>query len=108
VLFKSDTHQLLPIAENKLEQVAAALVDTPDERQIVVEGHTDSRGSNAYNENLSRKRAEAVRTFLISKGISANRIVAVGKGESQPVANNRTADGRANNRRVEIVVAPPR
>ena len=108
VLFKSDTHELLPIAENKLEQVAAALVDTPDERQIVVEGHTDSRGSNSYNENLSRKRAEAVRTFLISKGISANRIVAVGKGESQPIANNRTADGRANNRRVEIIVAPPR
>jgi outer membrane protein OmpA-like peptidoglycan-associated protein len=70
---------------------------------IEVAGHTDSRGSDAYNIKLSQRRAEAVRDYLISKGIAADRLSAKGYGESQPVADNATDEGRFKNRRVELV-----
>jgi len=70
---------------------------------IEVAGHTDSRGSDEYNMNLSQQRAEAVRNYLISKGIAADRLTAKGYGESQPVADNATDEGRFKNRRVELV-----
>jgi outer membrane protein OmpA-like peptidoglycan-associated protein len=70
---------------------------------IEVAGHTDSRGSDAYNMNLSRQRAEAVRDYLISKGIAADRLSAKGYGESQPIAGNATDEDRFQNRRVELV-----
>jgi outer membrane protein OmpA-like peptidoglycan-associated protein len=70
---------------------------------IEVAGHTDSRGSDAYNIDLSQRRAEAVRNYLISKGIAADRLSAKGYGESQPVADNATEDGRFMNRRVELI-----
>ncbi|MBW8459231.1 MAG: OmpA family protein [Thiobacillus sp.] len=70
---------------------------------IEVAGHTDSMGSDAYNMKLSRQRAEAVRNFLISRGVAADRLTAKGYGESQPVADNATEDGRFKNRRVELV-----
>jgi len=70
---------------------------------IEVAGHTDSRGSDKYNMNLSRQRAEAVRNFLVGKGVSADRLTAKGYGESQPVADNATDEGRFKNRRVELV-----
>ena len=70
---------------------------------IEVAGHTDSRGSDAYNMNLSQQRAEAVRNYLVSKGIAADRLSARGYGESQPVADNATDEGRFKNRRVELV-----
>jgi outer membrane protein OmpA-like peptidoglycan-associated protein len=70
---------------------------------IEVAGHTDSMGSDAYNMNLSQQRAEAVRNFLISKGVAANRLTAKGYGESQPVADNATEEGRFKNRRVELI-----
>ncbi|MFZ3175979.1 MAG: OmpA family protein, partial [Thiobacillus sp.] len=70
---------------------------------IEVAGHTDSMGSDAYNMKLSRQRAAAVRNFLISRGVAADRLTAKGYGESQPVADNATEDGRFKNRRVELV-----
>ncbi|OHE62340.1 MAG: hypothetical protein A2X71_06540 [Thiobacillus sp. GWE1_62_9] len=78
-------------------------LDTWGNVNIEVAGHTDSRGSDAYNMKLSQERAEAVRNYLISKGIAADRLTAKGYGESQPVADNATDEGRAQNRRVELV-----
>jgi outer membrane protein OmpA-like peptidoglycan-associated protein len=69
---------------------------------IEVAGHTDSKGSDAYNMKLSQQRAEAVRNFLISRGVAADRLTAKGYGESQPVADNATEEGRFQNRRVEL------
>ena len=71
---------------------------------IIAVGHTDSVGSDAYNQKLSVRRAEAVKAYLVSKGIERNRVYTEGKGEKQPVADNRTKEGRAKNRRVEIEV----
>ena len=75
---------------------------------IIAIGHTDSIGSNAYNKKLSLRRADAVKAYLISKGIEANRVYTEGKGESQPMASNKTKEGRAKNRRVEIEVVGSR
>ena len=75
---------------------------------IIAVGHTDSVGSDAYNQKLSVRRAEAVKSYLVSKGIEKNRVYTEGKGEKQPVADNKTAAGRAKNRRVEIEVVGTR
>jgi len=107
VLFQTGKSDLLPIAENRLDAVAEALKNQQDETTIVVEGHTDSRGSNQLNMQLSKARADSVRAYLVSKGVDPNRIKSVGKGEDQPIATNATPDGRANNRRVEIVLKSP-
>jgi outer membrane protein OmpA-like peptidoglycan-associated protein len=105
VLFATGKHELLPIAQSKLNDVAKALKDQ-GYKAIVVEGHTDSRGSDENNMKLSQRRADSVRSHLITQGITADKITAVGWGESRPVADNDTAEGRANNRRVELVVTP--
>jgi outer membrane protein OmpA-like peptidoglycan-associated protein len=105
VLFRSDESTLLPEAQTKLGQVTEALLATKD-RKILIEGHTDSQGSDADNLGLSQRRADAVRTFLISRGYDATRIRAVGIGEARPLADNTSPEGRANNRRVEIIVEP--
>ncbi len=104
VVFEFGTAKLLPIAKTKLSEVAAALVAQGDTKRIVVEGHTDSKGSSSFNDRLSQNRADAVRSYLVSQGVDSNRIVAVGRGEAEPVASNTTPEGRANNRRVEIVL----
>ena len=75
---------------------------------IIAVGHTDSVGSDAYNQKLSVRRAESVKAYLVSKGIEKNRIYTEGKGEKQPVADNKTNEGRAKNRRVEIEVVGTR
>ncbi len=104
VLFLTGKSELLPLAKRKLDDVAKALNDIEDEQSITVEGYTDSRGSEDNNRKLSEQRAQSVRSYLVQKGVPADRITAVGKGESDPVATNDTAEGRANNRRVEIVI----
>ncbi len=75
---------------------------------IIAVGHTDSVGSDAYNQKLSVRRSEAVKAYLVSKGIEKNRVYTEGKGEKQPVADNKTTEGRAKNRRVEIEVVGTR
>lgn len=75
---------------------------------IIAVGHTDADGSDAFNQKLSVRRAEAVKAYMVSKGIEANRIYTEGKGEKQPVADNKTKDGKAKNRRVEIEVVGTR
>jgi OOP family OmpA-OmpF porin len=75
---------------------------------IIAVGHTDAVGGDAYNQRLSVKRAEAVKNYLTSKGVEKNRVYTEGKGEKQPVADNKTGEGRAKNRRVEIEVVGTR
>ena len=105
VLFRSDEWTLLPQSRHRLDEVATALLETKD-RTLVVEGHTDSHGSASHNQDLSQRRAEAVRDFLVGRGYPATHITAIGYGSQRPVAENKTPEGRANNRRVEIVVTP--
>lgn len=106
VLFASAQYDLLPSAQVKLNDIAKALTEQDPDSTMVVEGHTDSQGGEDFNQKLSQRRAEAVRTYLVSRGIASDRISAEGMGLSHPVADNSTPEGRANNRRVEIVVKP--
>ncbi|HEY5374256.1 MAG TPA: OmpA family protein [Polyangiaceae bacterium] len=105
VLFVTGKSELLPAAQDQLNQVAKALKDQGEIKPMVVEGYTDSVGSDSSNMTLSKNRADAVRSYLVSKGFPSDKITSVGKGKADPVAPNDTADGRANNRRVEIVIA---
>ena len=107
VLFATGKSAMMPGAQAKLTAVADALKESGGDQEIIVEGHTDSQGSEASNMRLSQTRAENVRDFLVTRGVPANKIRAKGVGESTPVADNRTAEGRANNRRVEIIMASP-
>jgi outer membrane protein OmpA-like peptidoglycan-associated protein len=106
VLFQSNKSELFPGAQLKLDGVAKALTEQDPNSTMVVEGHTDSQGMAANNQVLSEKRAQAVRTYLVAHGVAADRITAVGFGQGTPIAPNNTPEGRANNRRVEIVVKP--
>lgn len=103
VLFTSGKSELLPGAQNSLGQIAEALTQQSNSR-VVVEGHTDSRGGDESNLALSRSRAASVGSFLISRGLPADRVTTNGLGSSRPVADNSTPEGRANNRRVEIII----
>lgn len=107
VVFASNKSDLLPPSQARLKDVAGALKN--DTRPITVVGHADSTGNKQHNEKLSQDRADSVKKFLVDQGIPADRITTNGKGEEDPVATNKTAEGRANNRRAEIVLpqAPP-
>jgi outer membrane protein OmpA-like peptidoglycan-associated protein len=107
VLFASAKYDLLPAAQANLSQVADALTKSDPDSKIMVAGYTDSQGGEAYNMELSQHRAESVRNFLVSHGVAPDRITAQGFGPSQPVADNASPEGRADNRRVEIVVQQP-
>jgi len=102
-LFDFDKSALKPAAITSLDNLVGQIKSLALE-VIIATGHTDSVGTDAYNQKLSVRRADAVKKHLVSKGIAANRIQIEGKGESQPVADNKTDDGRAKNRRVQIEV----
>ena len=105
--FDFDKSVLKPEGKAKLDDLVGKVKDINLEVIIAV-GHTDSVGSDAYNQKLSVRRAESVKAYLVSKGIEKNRVYTEGKGKSQPIADNRTAEGRAKNRRVEIEVVGTR
>lgn len=105
LLFRTNETVLLPTAQAKLDQVATALQSLQTDQTLVIEGHADSRGSSDFNRRLSSQRAEAVRAYLVMRGVPPEKLTSFGKGEEQPVADNTSAEGRANNRRVEIVIS---
>jgi outer membrane protein OmpA-like peptidoglycan-associated protein len=105
VLFDTGSSSLAPGAYGRLDQLADSLNRYPD-TDLVVKGHTDGNGEESYNQTLSEQRADAVRRYLIGKGVSPARITSIGFGESMPLATNSTAEGRQQNRRVEIELRP--
>lgn len=104
VLFQTGKSNLAASSRNRLENVAEALKKVEAAQSITIEGHTDSTGSEETNMALSQARADAVREFLITQGVSADKIKAVGRGEANPIADNSTPEGRATNRRVELII----
>jgi OOP family OmpA-OmpF porin len=105
--FDFNKSDLKPEAKSKLDDLVSKTKEINLEVIIAV-GHTDSIGGDAYNDKLSVRRAESIKTYLTSKGLEANRVYTEGKGKKQPVADNKTAEGRAKNRRVEIEVVGTR
>lgn len=103
VLFKVGSALIGPSGQGTLEQVGQILVEF-NKTAVLVQGHTDSTGSESYNQNLSERRAGAVKTYLMGRGIDPNRISALGYGEGYPVASNATPNGRQLNRRVDILL----
>jgi OOP family OmpA-OmpF porin len=103
VFFDFDKSVIKPEGKSKLDDLSSKLKGINLEVVIAI-GHADSIGSDAYNQRLSVRRAESVKAYLVSKGVESNRVYTEGKGEKQPVADNKTRDGRAKNRRVEIEV----
>ena len=103
VLFDFDKSVVKPEGKSKLDDLSNKVRGINLEVVIAI-GHADSIGSDAYNQKLSVRRAESVKAYLVSKGIEPNRVYTEGKGEKQPVADNKTREGRAKNRRVEIEV----
>lgn len=108
-LFDFDESVIKPDGKRALDEVVRKLDLAGAKLGLIVStGHTDSTGGTAYNMDLSKRRAEAVKDYLVSKGIEGDRIITVGEGEHQPVADNTSADGRDENRRVEIEVTSTR
>lgn len=102
VLFATNKSELLPASQGRLDEVAKALKE--DKRNITIVGHTDSQGADDYNVKLSQARADSVRKYLSTHGVPENRVRAEGMGKAQPIADNASPEGRANNRRVEIIL----
>ncbi|WP_323784047.1 OmpA family protein [Thalassovita sp.] len=105
ILFATDSTYVQPVLQDDLRAVATSLNRYPN-TSVQVVGHTDNTGSAEYNLDLSQRRAAAVSSILIGSGVSASRVLTIGRGEDQPIASNLTAQGRAQNRRVEIVILP--
>jgi len=95
----------MPGAQPEIQRVADVLRQYP-ETNIQIAGHTDSQGSEVYNQQLSERRAQAVRDALVGMGVDPGRITVIGYGESRPIASNDTASGRQHNRRVEVRIIP--
>ena len=106
VLFTSGQADLKAGAERNLDRLVMFLNQNSD-RKVEIEGHTDNVGSDDYNQDLSQRRADSVRSFLMQQGIDSGRIVASGKGEQRPVADNNSEGGRQQNRRVEVIIENP-
>jgi len=104
IQFETDSAVLLPESEKLLDEVAATIKDHPEFAKIEIDGHTDARASDSYNQKLSTQRAEAVRAYLIKQGIEGDRLTARGFGESKPIADNKSDDGMFQNRRVELKI----
>jgi len=104
VLFDFNKYTLKPTAREKLAKVSGILLAHPDPK-VQVEGHTDSIGSEEYNQKLSEERAGSVKDYLVSQNVHDNNVTAEGFGKNDPIADNSTAAGRAKNRRVELVVS---
>ena len=104
VLFDTGSYTLKPAARERLARISGIVLAYPDLR-LEIEGHTDSVGSDAYNQTLSEKRAASVRDYLLSNNVSINNVIARGFGKTRPVADNSTAKGRQLNRRVEMIVS---
>ena len=104
VLFDIGSYTLKPAARERLARVSGIVLAYPDLR-FEIEGHTDSVGSDEYNQTLSEKRAASVRDYLMNNGVSINNVMARGFGKENPVADNSTAAGRKLNRRVEMIVS---
>ncbi|GGB90326.1 membrane protein [Marivita lacus] len=105
ILFPTDSATLRPDLQRDLRSVGQNLLAYPDTTVQVI-GHTDNTGDAGYNLNLSRQRAQSVANLLMSEGVSSSRLQSIGRGEDQPIASNLTPEGRAQNRRVEIVILP--
>ncbi len=105
ILFATNSSTLNSASQASLSQFASSLLNNPD-TDVQIYGHTDSTGSDAINNPLSEKRAQSVYNFLMSKGVRGNRMVSQGFGSAQPVADNSTTAGRAQNRRVEVYILP--
>jgi len=103
VLFAVDSASLTPASRQTLEEVAAVLAEY-SKTAVVVQGHTDSTGSEQHNQALSERRAAAVRAYLVARGVDAERLAAFGYGEDMPVASNASASGRQQNRRVDVLL----
>jgi outer membrane protein OmpA-like peptidoglycan-associated protein len=104
VLFRSGSFELLPGARERLAKVSGIVLAYPS-LHVAIEGHTDSVGSDQYNQDLSEHRAEAVRDYFVQQGISSSAVEARGFGKSEPIASNDTPEGRQQNRRVELVLS---
>jgi outer membrane protein OmpA-like peptidoglycan-associated protein len=102
VLFETGRANLQPGAYATIDRLAAALREVPS-RQVMIEGHTDSVGSDEFNQRLSESRAQSVQSALLQRGVAANQITTLGKGETTPIASNDNAAGRQQNRRVELI-----
>lgn len=105
ILFATNSSTLSPASQSALSNFATSLINNPD-TDVQIYGHTDNTGNDAINNPLSEKRAQSVYNFLQSKGVAGNRMVSQGFGSAQPVADNSTATGRSQNRRVEIYILP--
>ena len=104
ILFDFDSSRLRAEAKANLDELAATLADRSDDYELLVAGHTDSRGTDEYNQGLSERRAESAANYLITQGIPPSNIRTVGLGETEPVATNETDAGRQANRRVEVAI----
>ncbi|QIK39322.1 OmpA family protein [Pontivivens nitratireducens] len=105
ISFATDSATVAPGFQNQLSVVANSLRNYPGS-SVRITGHTDSSGEASYNQRLSERRAQAVANVLVANGVSQNRLVVSGAGETQPIASNGTSSGRAQNRRVELVITP--
>lgn len=103
ILFAVNSHELSENSRGNIRQLAETLKKYED-TNILIEGHTDSTGEDAYNQTLSEKRASSVSSYLKSNGVAGNRITTVGYGENQPIASNDSEAGRTQNRRVEVAI----